>query len=105
MRHVSGTPLWRGMTRQQLDDAYNNSAAVPNSAEKIAEWGKRSAAFRAHHPQLLDQPYTAHASAIASAFSVRVSRAPRCSSSSMADTPEMIQLNDSVPELALHAGC
>jgi arylformamidase len=49
--------LWRGMTRTALDAAYNNSAAVPNSAEKVAEWTARSAKFRESHPSLLDLAY------------------------------------------------
>jgi arylformamidase len=49
--------LWRGMTRAALDDAYNNSVAVPNSAEKVAEWIERSARFRETHPGLLDLAY------------------------------------------------
>ena len=36
--------IWRGMTRAQLDAAYNNSAAVKNSAEKLADWTARSTA-------------------------------------------------------------
>lgn len=49
--------VWRGMTRAKLDAAYNNSAAVRNSAEKLAEWTARSAALRARHPDLLDLAY------------------------------------------------
>jgi arylformamidase len=49
--------LWRGMTRAELDTAYDNRAAVKNSAAKLAEWTERSARFRAAHPALLDLPY------------------------------------------------
>jgi arylformamidase len=49
--------VWRGMTRDELDAAYNNSAAVANSAAKLAEWTERSAALRRRHPHLLDLPY------------------------------------------------
>jgi arylformamidase len=45
------------MTRVQLDAAYNNSAAVANSADKIAEWSERSARLRARQGQLLDLRY------------------------------------------------
>jgi arylformamidase len=45
------------MTRLQLDAAYNNSAAVANSAETIADWSERSARFRAQHSQSLDLRY------------------------------------------------
>lgn len=51
------TVVWRGMTRAQLDAAYNNSAAVSNSAGKLAEWTERSAIVRAARPELLDLPY------------------------------------------------
>jgi arylformamidase len=50
-------PLWRGMTRSQLDAAYNNSAAVANSADKIADWRERSTSFRVRHGQSLDLRY------------------------------------------------
>src|SRR5262249_35641255 len=49
--------VWRGMTRAQLDAAYNNSAAVRNSAEKLAEWAARSANLRAKMGELLDLRY------------------------------------------------
>jgi acetyl esterase/lipase len=49
--------LWRGMTRAQLDAAYNNTAAVENSAEKLAEWQERSKCVRAERNELLDQSY------------------------------------------------
>jgi arylformamidase len=49
--------VWRGMTRAELDAAYNNSAAVKNSAEKIAEWTSRSAETRARPGALLDVVY------------------------------------------------
>jgi arylformamidase len=57
MSVMSHEPLWRGMTRSQLDAAYNNSAAVANSAEKIAEWRERSASFRAQYSQSLELSY------------------------------------------------
>ena len=48
---------WRGMTRAQLDAAYNNSAAVKNSAEKLAGWTARSERMRAENGELLDLIY------------------------------------------------
>ncbi|MFN3657206.1 MAG: alpha/beta hydrolase [Pseudolabrys sp.] len=51
--------IWRGMTRAQLDAAYNNSAAVANSADKLSEWTQRSAALRAREGALLDLAYGA----------------------------------------------
>ena len=38
--------LYRGMDRTALDAAYNNAAAVPGSAQIVAGWEARSAAFR-----------------------------------------------------------
>ena len=49
--------LWRGMTRPELDAAYDNSAAVSGSARIVAGWRTRSGAFRARHPDLLDLAY------------------------------------------------
>ena len=49
--------IWRGFTRAELDAAYNNSAAVKNSAEKLAEWTERSKRVRAERNDLLDQVY------------------------------------------------
>jgi acetyl esterase/lipase len=49
--------VWRGMTRAELDAAYNNSAAVAGSARHVADWSERSAALRSRHPDLLDRPY------------------------------------------------
>ena len=49
--------VWREMTRGQLDAAYNNSAAVKNSAEKLSEWIGRSQRVRAQRNELLDLPY------------------------------------------------
>ena len=49
--------VWRGMTRPQLDAAYNNSAAVKNSAEKLADWTERSQRVRAERNELLDLVY------------------------------------------------
>ena len=49
--------VWRGMTRAELDAAYNNSAAVKESPQKLAAWQERSKPFRAEHNELLDQRY------------------------------------------------
>ena len=49
--------IWRGMTRAQLDAAYNNTAAVRNSAEKLADWTERSKRARAKRSELLDLVY------------------------------------------------
>lgn len=49
--------IWRGMTREELDAAYNNSAAVKHSAATLADWTRRSAELRAAHPDMLHLPY------------------------------------------------
>jgi acetyl esterase/lipase len=49
--------VWRGMTRAELDAAYNNSAAVKNSAAKLADWTERSQRLRTQRPELLDIAY------------------------------------------------
>jgi acetyl esterase/lipase len=49
--------VWRGMTRAQLDAAYKNSAAVENSAAKLAEWQDRSKRVRIERNELLDLAY------------------------------------------------
>jgi len=49
--------IWRGMTRTQLDAAYNNTAAVRNSADKLADWIERSKRVRAERSELLDLEY------------------------------------------------
>lgn len=51
--------LYRGMSRAALDAAYNNSAAVRDSAEIVAEWEARSARLRARHPEGMDLRYGA----------------------------------------------
>jgi arylformamidase len=49
--------VWRGMTRAQLDAAYNNSAAVENSRDKIVAWARRSEVTRARAGAVLDLAY------------------------------------------------
>ena len=49
--------LYRGMDRAALDAAYNNGAAVKNSAQIVAEWEERSARLRAAHPEGMDLRY------------------------------------------------
>jgi arylformamidase len=49
--------VYRGMTRGELDAAYNNGAAVKNSEQKLAEWTARGAATRARPGALLDLAY------------------------------------------------
>jgi arylformamidase len=49
--------LYRGMDRAALDAAYNNSAAVADSAKIVADWEARSAKLRAAHPEGMDLRY------------------------------------------------
>jgi arylformamidase len=51
------TPLYRGMHRAALDAAYNNSAAVQNSTQIVADWQVRSDATRKRFEKSLDIPY------------------------------------------------
>jgi acetyl esterase/lipase len=45
------------MDRAALDAAYNNGAAVPNSAQIAADWQRRSDALRAAHSPTMDMRY------------------------------------------------
>src|SRR5271156_3330734 len=47
----------RSLDRADLDKAYNNAAAVANSAAMVAAWERRSATVRQQHGGLLDLPY------------------------------------------------
>ena len=49
--------LYRGMDRAALDAAYNNGAAVKDSAQLVAQWEARSARLRAAHPEGMDLRY------------------------------------------------
>ena len=49
--------LWRGMNRSQLDQAYDNSGAVTESADYLAQWTERSTALKSRQPELLDLAY------------------------------------------------
>jgi len=49
--------LYRGMDRPTLDAAYNNGAAVANSAQIVADWQARSERVRAKYPDGLDLSY------------------------------------------------
>lgn len=52
--------IWRGFTREALDSAYNNSAAVTASPQYLADWTVRSAVTRARPGALLDLRYGPH---------------------------------------------
>ena len=49
--------MYRGMDRAALDAAYNNGAAVKDSAQIVAGWEARSAELRAAHPEGMDLRY------------------------------------------------
>jgi len=49
--------LYQGMDRAALDAAYNSGAAVPNTAELIADFQARSDRMRAQHSRFLDWRY------------------------------------------------
>jgi acetyl esterase/lipase len=51
------TGIYRGMDQSALDAAYNNTVAVANSAEMIADWDRRSGSIASAHPQYLDMRY------------------------------------------------
>lgn len=48
---------WADLTQAARDAAYNNSAAVPDSAALVRERNEASAEFRAAHDAQLDLPY------------------------------------------------
>lgn len=54
---MTGPAVWRGFTRATLDAAYNNAAAVPDSAARIAAWTARSVGTRARPGTTRDLPY------------------------------------------------
>jgi acetyl esterase/lipase len=49
--------LYRGMDQAALDTAYNNTAAVADSAGMLADWEVRSSAHAAAHPEHLELRY------------------------------------------------
>jgi acetyl esterase/lipase len=54
---MSPAALFRGMDRQALDAAYNNTVAVPGSAEIVADWQVRSDRLRAARSESLNLRY------------------------------------------------
>ena len=49
--------MYRGMDKAALDAAYNNGAAVADSAQIVAGWEARSAKLRAAHAESMDLRY------------------------------------------------
>src|SRR5262245_63193985 len=56
-RPAAATAIYRGMDRAALDAAYNNGAAVADSADWLVRWRELSAAVRASPRARLDIPY------------------------------------------------
>ena len=52
-----GDTNWRGMSQEKRDLGLNNGLAVPNGADLVAGWDKRSAELRTRHPDHLDLRY------------------------------------------------
>jgi arylformamidase len=69
-------PLYRGMDRATLDRAYQNGAAVPDTAAILESWRVRSAAYRRLHPALLDQAWGPHPRQATDFFDCGVAGAP-----------------------------
>lgn len=49
--------VWRGMSRPELDAAYDNTKAVRQSSAFLADWASRSLKLRASQPELIDLAY------------------------------------------------
>ncbi len=54
---VAGPDNWATLSRAQRDGAYNNSAAVPDSANIVDGWTRDSAALRQRFAGSIDLPY------------------------------------------------
>jgi acetyl esterase/lipase len=69
-------PIYRGMDRAALDAAYNNSAAVADSADYLARWRDRSAYVRMRGNAVLDLRYGGRERARLDFFSSGNAKAP-----------------------------
>jgi arylformamidase len=56
---MTGDPIYRGMTRAELDRAYDNRGAVPDSAAHLARWAEASAELYRTVPAHRDLHYGA----------------------------------------------
>jgi arylformamidase len=56
-REPHAAAIYRGMDRATLDAAYNNSVAVVDSAQRLADWQRRSVVMRAMPGARLDIAY------------------------------------------------
>ena len=52
-----GDTNWRGMSQDKRDLGLNNGLAVPNGADLVVGWDKRSAELRTRYPDHLDLRY------------------------------------------------
>ena len=68
--------IYRGMDQPTLDAAYNNSAAVSDSAKWLADWDRRSKAIRAMPGARLDVRYGNRERALFDYLPANVSGAP-----------------------------
>src|SRR5262245_65973239 len=75
-RPAAATAIYRGMDRAALDAAYNNGAAVADSADWLVRWRELSAAVRASPRARLDIPYGSRPRARFDYFTSGASRAP-----------------------------
>jgi acetyl esterase/lipase len=57
MSKTTDSPAWRNMTRAELDAAYDNTNAVPDSGKRRDAWTERSARLRERTPEKLDLAY------------------------------------------------
>src|SRR5258707_735361 len=70
------TAVYRGMDRASLDAAYNNGAAVADSADWLARWRELSAAVRSSPRARLDIPYASRPRTRFDYFPSGAARAP-----------------------------
>jgi arylformamidase len=75
-RPAAARAIYRGMDRAALDAAYNNGAAVADSADWLARWRELSAAVRSSPRARLDIPYGSRPRARFDYFPFGAARAP-----------------------------
>ncbi len=68
--------VWRGMTRAELDKAYDNTNAVADSGVRRDGWIARSERFRARHAEGLDLAYGPRPRNTLDLFRCGVAKAP-----------------------------
>ena len=69
-------PVYREMDRAALDRAYQNGAAVSDTAAILESWRVRSDAYRRLHPALLDQAWGPHPRQATDFFDCGIAGAP-----------------------------